>query len=535
MIELFEFNNGEFNFLKQVKLTFHFSYGVLLNERFLVHENSVDFDLFLEIIDLDTNKLVYSEGDIFSDFQYISQDNIVYLRREMIGISMFSFTDDGLPFLTDDHPLHSLNAIALDRTPGDSHFIFKENNDLFTCTVVDGVQTKRALSYDLPKNCSEIVRVLGTVVPSSSDALRFTDVYCKAWDFVLLNNEICCIEYEEESGRTGFFELSKRCVNCFTVLGSLPLSLFFSSKIRRLNVVPIVFNYIDESVILLHTSKECNDELQKAYKYFNSETRKWEIGYLTSSLNQFDFHTTSNSDSNIIASYEIPECVDYYGISFNNRHFSLSYTHVEEGERTNIVNGYEILGDVERLTIVGDSLWYVFNGSCLVRTALDYETGEIIEKKHFVFERRVSKLVCNPYCSNECVVQLGRTSHVMRYSEELKQLKRVDIECGGKLRFIEKGILLADNIAFLFNNGVDTLVVPSLYRVLYSPKPYVAIAATEINKTQLKINVLTFDMKNCSFSLDENIIDLIEFLSQCNVSQSFSFGTFGTFDVYDNI
>ncbi|KAL0239242.1 hypothetical protein PCE1_004933 [Barthelona sp. PCE] len=511
ILELFKFFEGSFVFFKRLELSFFFS-GCLIDRLYLVNRKRIEYmNSQIEIYNIDTEDSVFSDNFEVNQINCIVQDGIVYV----IGVNMYSykavalvsFTKDDIPFLSKTF----FDIVALDWTPGNNRFIL--NNDR---TVI----CERLLNL---QNCSEVAKVFGVYIPRPSFKDQFHDVFCRCWNFISLDKEIYCTEYNEYSGDTIFYRICRRdVINCLFVLSNCTDIFSHVRYPMSLKRVPVLFNWFNQSIILLKPSTVFDNEAFIATtKFYDITAQKWSICFIIEATDEFKLYV--NNETPI---FHFPNRI-FKHISLNLNHIAVIYSTF--GDSCAVINRNFVVENVQKVEIVGDRAWLIENNSVLKMLMLHHETGHVTNSVEHILLWCVQQMIVNPYCQDECVITCSTGSLYVRFNPVSDSLDCVEIKCCGVVCFIDEGMLLSGYKAYRFCNEIEEWVIPSTFveGKRFSPEPGVVAECRYIKGFQGTLRTLTFCNHTCSFSVTERNLDVVNFLSKCDVS--FTFSSFGKF------
>ncbi|KAL0230870.1 hypothetical protein PCE1_003247 [Barthelona sp. PCE] len=533
LLELFEFHNNEFTYLKNYELPFHFDHGRMLDRRFLLYKSKKrKRKVHLNMYDLDQNcenSLVIAGRNL----KFVVQSSVVFVcAYHMNGnraVAMFSFTDEGEPLFVDHHPfLDELSAVEiLDRTPGDNQLISIKGGEAISHRLVDNKFVTVPFPYVLPKgrNKMDIVRIFDSVVPLLYSNEWFPSVYSPYNNFVLLNGKVFCTEHDKQSGLTVFYQMNRRDVNCLFVLGIDAVPYWYSPTIRSLSKCPVIFSFMHNYITLLHPTNEFKHyNLHSAYRLYDSTTQQWRIGYVT----ETEQNVCCTIDDEQVCCFDKVENAVYNDIVFNRSHYVASYCDIDEEYNIQINDSnFEVM--VDFLSLVDNYVWYIGNGNILTVHVLS-DDGEIISTKEHTCDDYVWGMVPNFYCPFECCFVCGRKIFYVCCEDDTLRLVEIHMRMlNDGYCFIDRGLLVTNYQIFKCN--AEDMTVESESKVtyiegeLYSPEKGVAAGFYKrIDAFQLKIPTLTFSEDN-ECCMEERTIDIEEFLADCSV---YSFSSYGS-------
>ncbi|KAL0237627.1 hypothetical protein PCE1_001021 [Barthelona sp. PCE] len=538
VIELFEFINGEFVFIDRHELNLQHKKGCMLTERFLVNQKKIGRNQSsIDIFDLgNDNKLVFYVDYDYVLFKYFVHQDLPYLMvmgdpHSVIWMEVFSFTDEGVPFLTDDHALVGIRYFALNVTPGKSHIILQHGKKIHTVSAEEGNNiSTTTLDYKCPKFSShhkEIAHVLNVCVPHPSAQKYDSDVLCEEWDFVSLEGDIYCTEYDQKSGSTRFFQMCKHLVKCMFILEDDSLRLFTGiiDSVERLKKYPIIPNLFDGSVILLKNSGSFHKHrIHKVHRFYSIGDQKWHIGFLTIYKTNCFFYV----DNEQVAKFRLRRNAEIDAISASDIHYSVSY---ERGYSVDVNANALDANLIENLRLVGNYAWYMENRHALTLLMLSEETGEITRKMQHSFDGSAT-VSANPYCPYECIVFQFNSAMVVRCDPD----KDEDAFCFHEIKFepeayhcfLDEGLLVYHDKVYEFNSLaiINDRNVPVFRGNLISPKNGVAMWMTPVEKFNVEIYTLTVSDDECDISSES--LNVIDFLTECEITSFSSFQLFGS-------
>ncbi|KAL0238867.1 hypothetical protein PCE1_004558 [Barthelona sp. PCE] len=516
-IEQFLFKEGEFKYFKSVVLPIAIDDGFLLNERFVV---SIEHEIFdgetiMEIYDLvQDNILVYRKRWSFAKVQYIAIDGVAFMISNTVR--KFAFTDEGTPFVVD--VLNNIRLIGLDCTPDDNHFIISQCNELFTCSVCNGELVKNPFVVYLPKSHikTDISRIFDVIIQSSSEYDHHNSVYCESWNFLMLNDEVFCTEYDAATGCSTFFKLYRNDVDCMFVLQNR----FISLNERRYNFsnFPITLDLFSNSITLLVPSK-LNFEghiLRCTDRFYDINTQKWCSNYVT----ECNDYCYLYSNEKKVAEFKKPEEFEIRYISFNNFHF-VALNECEQNFGVIINDLFLCRENVRCLRVAGDSVWFIRDDRVVELHVLNGST--IFKSKEINIGAYVDRFLVNPYCPEECFIDCDRQSFFLRFNYELNDFALFQVKGRCSPCFLDRSLLLVNGKIIMFGtNDVDSVTDVSFIKgALFSPMTRVVIGFTDFECYKVKMHIMRVDVEH-NYVVETRNIEFFEFLSNCNISSKFT-------------
>ncbi|KAL0229720.1 hypothetical protein PCE1_003288 [Barthelona sp. PCE] len=194
--------------------------GKLLNDCFWMNEINENM---LIIHDLCTQKMCEMEL-LYDDYVgVLLQNNFLYLYRKSYEIGpILSFSSQKEPILIEQHPLFKKKYNGIDITPGDCHFLHRNNEEYFNYSIVDGYSVLVPINYELPNVIKNFMRIIwphlnafiryeGLVIrdPAVGDVLHADRVCCALWDFVTLGDTVYSTVYNPHECTTQFNPIIK--------------------------------------------------------------------------------------------------------------------------------------------------------------------------------------------------------------------------------------------------------------------------------------------------------------------------------------
>ncbi|KAL0229712.1 hypothetical protein PCE1_003280 [Barthelona sp. PCE] len=530
-IEMFEFNDGEFKKLEVYELPFSFR-GCVLNKRFAVNATQ-ERSSTLEIIDFDERCHVIDRFETFYPvFDFLVQDGSVYViyTSNYDIIAKVTFTHEGIPMFINEFPLKHINVFFLDRTPENNRFITACRGEICLCSVdEDGAvcYSSDPREYHISWGSRiEFAQVMGVIVPDPSAYEHFPDVYSEVWDFISLNGENYCSEYNEDSGSTIFYQLSKRMISCLFVLSSSFRN--FTDEERSYAKFPVILDVLGNSATLLNPSPDLfgNDNvLVSVRRFYDLGSHEWRLGFVSNSKGVFYMYVGCDQINSFYNSQNNSEPLDVF---FYNNHY-ISYFRDRDGGAVYLNN--KKIGEHARFPkLVGNTVWYISSESTLTMHVLDQETSEIVITNEFEFDEIIHELIENPYCENQCYIRSFDECFIVNYTEENDTFKvlMIDNDKDYVPCFIDSGVIVCSDRVIYFSQGIYALrEIPVNDGGLHSPRPGIAVSYKCEDDYKVKCSYYELIGETHSFSVTIQDIDIIKFLSQCNITQTFtSFGKF---------
>ncbi|KAL0233776.1 hypothetical protein PCE1_002282 [Barthelona sp. PCE] len=525
LIELYLFEEGDFKFIADYEVPFSFN-GCLLDERWLLTGKYTfqSTEITLITYDLKENIVVASETFILGWFhKYFVHEGVAYLisGKNSRIVKMVSWAN-GKPSLVD--PVHKdLNIVALDMTPGDSRFIIEHSDKAATFSLnEDGELSSIPLDFLLPdlKGEEEIARILDVVVPRLSYRGQFLNVYCEHWDFVTLGNDVFCTVYDARSGETTFCPLFRRDFDCIFVLGNVPMRLSYDRRSRTLMEYPLLFDLVGNSIKLLIPSSEGfkGDVLRNGKRFYDLDVQEWRVGYVTQNDREVRIYIGDSEQSFILR-----KGIKNYDVLFNNRHYVAIFE--RRGQKTISINGEIAQVQATRCPkVVGNRIWYIKDRNILTMLELEAITGELIDSKELSFEGQWWCLYTNPYCAEECVMA-GSTTFIVRYSANEGILRCFEISSiKYSVCFVDQGYLSYGGKVYKFGcDSITDMFDLDMYSdYTYSPERGIGFNYTQLDGNKVKIHTFKIKDDGTGVIVFTQILDLVEFLSQCEISSLFS-------------
>ncbi|KAL0230660.1 hypothetical protein PCE1_004217 [Barthelona sp. PCE] len=523
-IELYEFIDGEFVFIKFFE--FPNGEGCMLDRKIFLSERTGNHSRkALDIIDLEQNSRVHYERFVrVQKFQYLTQNDITYMIITYINgtkhIKMFEFTDLGVPYLVDNHPLRGIKIFAIDRTPNDNRFIITHENEIFTCAIEGGMLVTKYFTDISPewKFFEEFSRISNVIIPLPSEYKRLMNVYCFQKDFVLIDGNIYCTEYDHTTGRTNFFQMYKRELNCWFYLDSSVVSSFVRDY-RSYKELPIIFDWLDNSVILLCPSKTGFKDhvLHSIHKFYESDTEHWINGYVIEEDCILRLHINETE----LASFEKPDCVLKYCVLFDNQFF-IAYCTVKPRKESFFLTKYEVIpvGFIHSMKMVDNVVWFVRNRCILSTMVFCQESGLLIGYEEFVVQESIIELVHNPYSHDQCFLVGEQQCYLVHKKKNAFSIFCIERKKKFSACFIDRGLVIYGDMVYeLTSEGIKSVrEIPFVEGKLECVKPRLALRFTHLKQFQVQMCILSFDGN----IFRSEIINVADFLAQCKVSATFS-------------
>ncbi|KAL0234632.1 hypothetical protein PCE1_001668 [Barthelona sp. PCE] len=518
-LELFEFCEGEFTFVRHVILPFKI-HGVMLNGRFFVGIVREE-DSWAHIIwDLDQERIVMRPSIDCTNIQYVSHDGVAYVIHGADRAVKTFMVDEG-----EEIPVHCVlqnySVYAMDHTPGCTRFITAENDTLFSCRIDKNSELIRTPFNGNVEKGDIIARVLDVIVPQPTIRSRFPDVVCEHWNFVCIDDEVYCSEYDGATGVTNFYRMDKHDVQCMFMLDeySTPLSEIRAASFRDF---PVHLDMYNNSAALIHCSPDSCFEghvFHSMCRFYSSDTKKWDIAFATETKHSCYIY---NDDGSIAATIDKPLDDTYCAeISFCGNSGAI-FIRNDDDETILVLNGSRITckDRVKYLRIVGNYVWYM-DGGHLVMHILN-AAGEVVKTVE-KWMGNIKRLVANPYCPQECCAQC----YIVRYDEQDEDLKCYEFDYYRRSVnpcFIDTGILAYGNKVFEFDtSGIKKQRGVQLVNCyLQSPKPGVLVGYMNLKDFQVNKSILVFESSETELCVKTDTVSILEFLGDCDISTIFS-------------
>ncbi|KAL0230452.1 hypothetical protein PCE1_004012 [Barthelona sp. PCE] len=540
MIEIFEFVKGDFVFKKHFEIPFLAEVKLLNRQLMVVKSNtdkSVDVDdkecnFILEVISLEeafTNIFC----SLVKETVYFSvQNNKVHVVYELcngfkdviidIEGATVSFEVNNLP----------LRIHAFDMTPGDHRFIVKHDNCFCSCSFESGQILFSPLNYQVPKfrKVTKIARVQDTVILAPDSRVSSVELKCLLWNFVLLNGEIFCSEYNAENGRTEFFPVLKRQFDCFF---TTKCSFGFAnvSNLVTLKNFPIFFDFFNNSIKVIKQSIDLKSKRHlNTQVFYNNVVEKWQYGSVWQNFEKCIVYI----DGVEHFSFNKPnKGMDCYVI-FNNYHFVSMYRW-RKSKSMYINKAHFRRGCLDSVQVVGNRVWFCSGMKRNINVVLLSEVGgDVISHTSYCFGNNLKALevITNPQCQDEVFVRLMNGNSnvevdiaVIKYSIAENSLCVIEIELplrkGATACFVDESVFVySDLLCFCSCTTNIPLDIPQKYSHCYCPITGVALFYSDVTDLLLELCIITFYDNYSRFNVEFRCVDIAEFLSQCSCSIS---------------